>query len=1070
MTNRTGTLHNWNESTLWQNIEDIVHPEGDEIRALLSKWMHKIQTILSQASTSPLDFTLHDSQHAYRVAQRIVEIMPTNVGENLSLYEVTLLLFSAYLHDIGMCPKQVRITHHYQYLLTGSSDMLSDEDKEEFDRWLYDWNSEIVVPICSETPSREVLHIANLAIMHYCRSKHVTWGNDWIQNELSSEQLGSYVHWSHDLALLCASHHQGYQDLIGDCFDPKIVGATPTVVHLRYLAVLLRIADIIEFDPERTPDVLFNHRQIDPGSEIFWHKDHYINYLLENNRLTISAEPPDARIHRAIDLLINDIETELRLARRIDDELPFENSRFQEAPLYHQWTILPDIRKDLRPKNNAYEYIDGAFRPDTQKLLQLLSGKQLYGQELTSIRELLSNAFDAVTEQISLERLEQPNPSDPKLESTLGNLHEVELAIEERDERLWLVCTDDGVGMSKQIIKDHLLVSGANQRYEIKKLEQRCKEAGFQLFRTGMFGIGVLSYFMLADRVEIKTKRSSLTIDSESNGWYFETEGVGSFGELRRDMSKHRGTEVSIRLRKNIADDINTWIEQMKDFLSKTLCWVCCRFTFRDKVVGGNSQTYLPGWLKNAEEMAIFDYTKFKPEEIRYKSKTDILPQHLKAKLSEYDTITKELDEEVKASIKWQVEEGVLPEELGRYRIQLPYFTTNKGVSPFFLRFKDKNRNIIISMIGKYHAYKPVGRIQMSWQGMIVTWPERESLHEWHAVIEVIWNDRAVGTLSINRNEFSLSDKGREMIKWLQNRRNEMYNAFYTENVDSPFASLGLALSQSSGYPDSELCWLVGDSFESGAQIWTPIHFPATSLKSLERIITTRKADLKWKDQGVQLLPLFRWTEGWNKWELSWKNGLPPDRIALYTNKRVLRVTGLWTSMPCRKPNIYLGGIILDFPTEWEHVAGLSIYSPADNWSYKDQVVWNKSHPIAEAGEATELGLETQSELNPCKYLKDFTNNRKEAIIWLASVVLRCDSEFFQGLIEEHKELLQKVWNLVYPSSSLTKEYQTKLYFFEQSQEKDGVHIISPDSYRFETDRDALSDILKKPSKEWCLE
>ena len=37
--------------------------------------------------------------------------------------------------------------------------------------------------------------------------------------------------------------------------------------------------------------------------------------------------------------------------------------------------------------------------------------------------------------------------------------------------------------------------------------ERRCNEHGFSSERTGQFGIGVLSYFMLADRLELRIER-----------------------------------------------------------------------------------------------------------------------------------------------------------------------------------------------------------------------------------------------------------------------------------------------------------------------------------------------------------------------------------------------------------------------------------------------------------------------------------------------------------------------------------------------------------------------------------
>ena len=96
---------------------------------------------------------------------------------------------------------------------------------------------------------------------------------------------------------------------------------------------------------------------------------------------------------------------------------------------------------------------------------------ELYGSRLAAVRELLQNAFDAVREQIAYERLVKVNPQDYELEHTLGKLHQIELQLETSTDGLWLVCTDTGVGMSKAIIRDHLLVSGSARRHDV--LENR---------------------------------------------------------------------------------------------------------------------------------------------------------------------------------------------------------------------------------------------------------------------------------------------------------------------------------------------------------------------------------------------------------------------------------------------------------------------------------------------------------------------------------------------------------------------------------------------------------------------
>ncbi len=82
------------------------------------------------------------------------------------------------------------------------------------------------------------------------------------------------------------------------------------------------------------------------------------------------------------------------------------------------------------------------------------------------------------------------------------------MRLEAIDGTHWFICTDTGVGMTKAIIRDHFLINGTARRHDLLALERRCKQAGFLLGRTGELGIGALTYFMLADQVILRTRRS----------------------------------------------------------------------------------------------------------------------------------------------------------------------------------------------------------------------------------------------------------------------------------------------------------------------------------------------------------------------------------------------------------------------------------------------------------------------------------------------------------------------------------------------------------------------------------
>jgi hypothetical protein len=75
-------LEDYKKTRLWQQLERRGRAT-ERTRALLLPCLDEIQTILGKAI--PLkDFTLHDQDHSFRVAQRMSDIMPPEVIEHLS--------------------------------------------------------------------------------------------------------------------------------------------------------------------------------------------------------------------------------------------------------------------------------------------------------------------------------------------------------------------------------------------------------------------------------------------------------------------------------------------------------------------------------------------------------------------------------------------------------------------------------------------------------------------------------------------------------------------------------------------------------------------------------------------------------------------------------------------------------------------------------------------------------------------------------------------------------------------------------------------------------------------------
>jgi hypothetical protein len=632
-----------------------------------------VQAVLNQGATTPLDFTLHDGAHSYRVAERMVDIVNPETTSGLAPAELGLLLLAAYLHDIGMTPPRVLLTAHAEYLRSPSASALTEVQAHSFQSWL----DQHLESLTAASTDKDEASIAEYVLSYYCRDKHVEWTTDWIQSNLSGREQ-PYSGFLDDLLILCASHHQGLETLLSDVYNPRLAGSPAHIVHLRFLAVMLRVADVLEFDPGRTPDVIYHHRNVRETSGPYWWKDHDISIDLDGNTLVLSARPSNAVVYRAVEVTADDVERELRLARRLDDETHFDRAAGLRRHLPHSWHLSPYIHRDISPRNESFEYIDGSFRPNTRKLLSILSGTNLYGSALVAVRELVQNAFDAVREEIARRRLAMRNPNDENLIASLSRLYFVDVSLIESDGRVVLRCSDNGVGMTKEILTGRFLVSGAERDASLVALRRRCRDAGFDLHRTGRFGIGALSYFMLGRRAVIRTRRSESAGDSEATGWRFESSGTASFGELRRDPGISAGTVVDLELRQDVLRTPAEAAQVLRQYLRELVITAPCVLSFSAEAYGVDRADMGPGWTEPVEAAAdrLWNAGDWQPPRYLWID-DDSRPGKRRRTRTPRPYITPP------ASVRFYMGEGSLPEGLGRYRFVLPYYVWSGGVCLF---------------------------------------------------------------------------------------------------------------------------------------------------------------------------------------------------------------------------------------------------------------------------------------------------------------------------------------------------------------------------------------------------
>ena len=181
------------------------------------------------------------------------------------------------------------------------------------------------------------------------------------------------------------------------------------------------------------------------------------------------------------------------------------------------------------------------FQTEVSQLLQLII-HSLYSHPEIFLRELISNSSDALDKLRYLTLSDEAYkslPFDPKIELELD------------EENKTLTISDTGIGMSEEDLVSNL---GTIARSGTKNfLSQLSGDAKKDSNLIGQFGVGFYSVFMVADRVEVISRKAG-----EEQAWHWESDGKTGF-ELESAERSVAGTTVTIHFNEEGAQYANSW-------------------------------------------------------------------------------------------------------------------------------------------------------------------------------------------------------------------------------------------------------------------------------------------------------------------------------------------------------------------------------------------------------------------------------------------------------------------------------------------------------------------------------
>jgi molecular chaperone HtpG len=177
-----------------------------------------------------------------------------------------------------------------------------------------------------------------------------------------------------------------------------------------------------------------------------------------------------------------------------------------------------------------------SFQAEVSRLLDIVA-HSLYSDKKVFLRELISNASDAC------DRLRYLALTRPELGAPEGKYRVVISA--DKDART-LTLEDNGIGMSEvELIENLGTIARSGTAAFVKQLSQANKG---DVAMIGQFGVGFYSSFMVADKVEVVSRKAG---ESEAHSW--ASDGKGEFTVAPAEKLE-TGTRITLHIKEDETD------------------------------------------------------------------------------------------------------------------------------------------------------------------------------------------------------------------------------------------------------------------------------------------------------------------------------------------------------------------------------------------------------------------------------------------------------------------------------------------------------------------------------------
>ncbi|ADZ82103.1 HD domain-containing protein [Cellulosilyticum lentocellum] len=616
-------------NSIWRVTKEIIKDTKDHLK---------------QITTQMSSFDIHDEEHSKKVINIIENLLGENI-EKISFYELLLIYMSAYIHDAAMALpawediliravegteeiydntlgfrvlNDFKPVHKFEEAIKIIQD---NKDKlygtyQNAKNYIFIENTEnkliedLAMLLCDyerfrngyvdelkkyKTDTTQYLNYSKMIRCEFIRSTHHIRIQQCIKG-IKRKYVGiidsfSIEKFIDDIGNICRGHGEQISYVLELNTRSKVTEEMQG--NIQFVAMLLRLGDVIHFSADRAPMSLFAEKNItDETSLKHWKaKFQELRYDFYNRcnhtYVKFSAYCSLPSIYYFIQDYMDWIDDEISNYYTLKQK--WDYNRLENIQCYNINIGDKVDRSEIAFDNSIFTPNNSMkFTLEQSKILELLMGIQLYKDKYLCLREIYQNSLDATKCMIAY------NKTKGIKEETFIEFGIGEDYIDDSS-RKYIYCLDHGTGMDEYIIENFLLHIG-NSYYKSREFKKKNIEWCEGVKPTSQFGIGLLSGYMIADKIGITTryhksgsKLISFILEGVNEHCYYvtpsrvEDEKIGGHGtiiklylnsEIITKINNKYINKLPLLFMSNNDEFIRSYIEE--DYYKNNLSYLLC--------------------------------------------------------------------------------------------------------------------------------------------------------------------------------------------------------------------------------------------------------------------------------------------------------------------------------------------------------------------------------------------------------------------------------------------------------------------------------------------------------------